>query len=153
MPQWLKPIRLSFWPAIRFCGSTGLTAIPSSAWRRKVQSWLTRTLLSEFRWAQPSELLLTESDPPPLSASARSRASFAACSRPADSEGAVLTVAPDLMTGARSCPVAAFLMWFSFAELAIGVLTTRPMAKATNARPDRIRRLIAPSPEPTDLLP
>ena len=56
MPHWLNPTRLSFWPAVRCVGLDGSNAMSSSAWRRKVQSWLTRLLpLPLSRLAQPSE--------------------------------------------------------------------------------------------------
>src|SRR6266849_3268270 len=121
----------------------------SSAWRRKPQSWLTRTLPSGFRCPQPSAVGLIDSDPVPLPASARSSASSSACSRPDDIDGAVFSVTPELNVGALSCPVAAFLMWLSLAEVAIGGLTTNPTARAANASTDRIRLLIAPFPQKT----
>src|ERR1700736_1941264 len=49
-------MRLSFWPAIRFEGLAGLTLMLSSACRRKVQSWLTRTFPSAFRMPHPRDL-------------------------------------------------------------------------------------------------
>src|SRR5450759_5238467 len=151
MPQWLKPIRLSFWPAMKFAGLTGLTAIPSSACRRKVQSWFTRTLPSVFRLRHPSALALIESEPAPLPAPARSSASDAACSKPDERNGAVFVTEPDLIVEALSSPSAALLMWLSLAKVVIGVLTNRMTARAMNPMTARIRLLIAPPPRTTDL--
>ena len=43
-PVWLNPLRESFCPITRLCGSVGFTATISSACRRREQSWFTRTL-------------------------------------------------------------------------------------------------------------
>src|ERR1700682_537067 len=134
---------------MRLFGFTGLTAIVVSAWRRNVQSWLTRTLPSGFRCAQPSELWLTESDPWPLPASARSRASDAACSRPEEKKGAFFETAAAalkpgaLMSAALSSPLAALLIGLSLSEAVIGALTTSPVINAANASDARIRLFIA----------
>ena len=48
-PQWLKPIRESFWPAMMFRSFRGLIWIVSSAWRRSPQSWLTRVFFVPWR--------------------------------------------------------------------------------------------------------
>src|SRR4029453_519987 len=51
--HWLKPTRLSLEPASRLGGWAGLWTMSFSAWRRKVQSWLTRTLPLVLRLRQP----------------------------------------------------------------------------------------------------
>src|SRR4029453_18924725 len=51
--HWLKPTRLSLEPASRLGGWAGLWTMSFSAWRRKVQSWLTRTLPLGLRLRQP----------------------------------------------------------------------------------------------------
>src|SRR5437667_100364 len=59
-PQWLNPIRLSFWPAMRFSEFVGLETMVSSACRLREQSWLTRVLViapaTRIRW-QPCVLV------------------------------------------------------------------------------------------------
>jgi len=92
-------------------------------------------------------LALTESDPVPLPASARSSASDAACSRPDERNGAVFVMPPDVMVEALSSPSAALLMWLSLARTVIGVLTTRLKARAAKPRRARIRLLMAPPPK------
>src|SRR2546425_11866457 len=42
-PQWLNPRGESFCPAMGLSSSSGLTTMTSSAWRRREQSWVTRT--------------------------------------------------------------------------------------------------------------
>src|SRR6266404_1075944 len=110
IPHWLKPTRLSFWPATRLLGSAGLYTIFSSACRRYVQSWFTRTLPLEVRSLQPIVFLVCPATADSaftfssafswllLSAPRRSPAA-AAMSGPVEKNGSVLVTGAALGAG------------------------------------------------------
>jgi hypothetical protein len=69
MPQWLNPMRESFWPARRWLGFVGSITICSSACRRNEQSWLTLIFFGEPEKTFWHPRVLTRAPaplPPPL---------------------------------------------------------------------------------------
>ena len=149
MPHWLNPTRLSFWPASSSLGSSGLKVIVSSAWRRKLQSWLTRLFPLLSRPGHPRDpgpeprSAVGRSCPVPAASAASSRSSpaempsacWAATTVPADRKGRVrvtVTSWPSFCTfifstAAFSCPLAA-----RFA------MPSSPDARANTAQPSAV---------------
>src|SRR2546428_219180 len=113
-----------------------------SGWRRKVQSWLTRTLAAVFRWPQPSVVPPMAKVPAPLRLSARSplsRASAAAARMPAEKNGASFCAEPVPTLALRNSPLAPRLSELSFAEAVIGMLTTSAVTTPNSAMQARMR--------------
>ena len=157
MPHWLKPTRLSFWPASRLLGSSGLNVIVSSAWRRKLQSWFTRLLPLPSRPEHPIEpgaaprSAAGRSCPVPAASAASSRSSpaetpracCAAATVPADRNGSgrvSVTTWPSLMTcicktAALTLPLATFLAMLSPSSASAGAL---PAAMLTASTPKKL---------------
>ena len=92
MPHWLKPTRLSFWPASRLWESVGLNVMSVSAWRRKLQSWLTRVFCAPaFRPPQP----IAEFGVCPM------RSASLVASAPSSRSSALASVAPEIHGSGR----------------------------------------------------
>src|SRR5947209_4135602 len=139
---------LSFMPATRFAGSVGLYAMFVSAWRRYVQSWLTRTSRRPARSLQPSDSTLAPTGCVALEAVALVRCLD--CSM-------VLRTPPEKNGIRLICP---FLRWItagfnwpaaiSFGitgwdfEDAPGTATTRPTKTANARKQMRIRIVLTP---------
>src|SRR5713226_875426 len=114
-------------------GSDGLILINSSAWRRNVQSWFTRTLPSVLRARQPSVpwvIFNCWMSVPEAASASSSRKPWSTTKRAADNEppeipGSVRITLPVFRTAGLILPSAAFLMTPSCADTPTGV-TTRP---------------------------
>ena len=145
-PQWLNPAALSFWPATRLRGLTGLALISSSAWRRNVQSWLTRTLLAGLRLAQPAVSIVTPDLAPPGSAVLSARTLGSSRS---DGMGAAAATAPPEMVGTsflvpsgRTSAGRRTLPWATLtivlcADAVVGAAQTMPSSTVTRPRTTR----------------